>query len=304
LGGQNAAEFANLYPNSPEFGPRIRQNFGVLESVEEKPSMRSRCARLPLVAFTLLAAAAGIGTSLAAEHEYLSPGLHDLVVYDAGSHELGIPGVNFKDDDGGLAVDIPPAVHVHRYYYSGDKEIQGPIVSGGPVIVVARHPKTGQQMYVDVVLPAGAPRIAYDGDSITYVYPDERVVVHFQHWPLDPTKAVVKYHKGQGIGRVIYAKRQKTRQHVHEALHESALVKSVKETAKGAGQLGLGTHEAAVHFTSSGVDFLKSAVGMVPGVTTLKSLAEQRSERQYSTSIQQAATRQAHQAPDFLRTNR
>ncbi len=40
-----------------------------------------------------------------------------------------------------MKVDIAPTVHVHRYYYSGDKEIQGPIINGGPTVVVAITPK-------------------------------------------------------------------------------------------------------------------------------------------------------------------
>ena len=105
-----------------------------------------RCyANVRLVILGLFALACSAGSSAIAEHN-LSPGLHDIVVYDAGAHAQGLPGINFREAGDGLKVDIPPAVHVHRYYYSGDKEIQGPIVAGGPTIVVAKHPKTGQQI--------------------------------------------------------------------------------------------------------------------------------------------------------------
>jgi hypothetical protein len=95
-------------------------------------------------------------------------GLHDLVVYDPGVHQQGLPSPQFKKSGKGLTVEIPPAVHVHRYYYSGDKEIQGPLIRGGPTVVVANHPKTGERMYIDVMLPAGAPTIVYNKSGITY----------------------------------------------------------------------------------------------------------------------------------------
>ena len=135
--------------------------------------------------------------------ETTEAGLNDLVILDPGTHERGLPAVEIKHVEGGREIDIPPKVHVHRYYYSGDKEFQGPIINGGPTVVVANHPKTGERMYIDVVLPAGAPRIAYNKHGITYVYPDKRVAVTFQHFPFDPNKSIVKIHHGQGLGRGI-----------------------------------------------------------------------------------------------------
>ena len=113
-------------------------------------------------------------------------GLNNLVILDPGKHERGLPAVEVKPSPNGLQVEVPPTVHVHRYYYSGDKIYQGPIIQGGPIVIVAKHPKTGVQMNVNAVLPPGAPRIAYTRNSITYVYPDQRVEVKFRHFPFDP----------------------------------------------------------------------------------------------------------------------
>ena len=87
-------------------------------------------------------------------------GLNELVVYDPGTHERGLPAVQLMPNNcGNLGVEIPPAVHVHRYYYNGDKEFQGPIIQGGPTIVVANHPDNpGCTLYIRVNLPSGAPR--------------------------------------------------------------------------------------------------------------------------------------------------
>ena len=111
--------------------------------------------------------------------EPIASGLNHLAIYDPGTHERGIPAVILEEIGGQLAVDIPPMVHVHRYYYSGDKEIQGPIINGGPTIVVANHPRTGNRMYIDVVLPAGATKVAYNVHGITYVFDEQRVGIHF-----------------------------------------------------------------------------------------------------------------------------
>lgn len=262
-----------------------------------------RCTKLPATMLVLIALTTCCATASMAAGP-LEAGLHDVVVYDAGAHEAGLPGVDLREIPGGQEVDIPPSVHVHRYYYSGDKEIQGPIVAGGPVIVVAKHPKTGKQMYVDVTLPAGAPRIAYHRRGITYVYDHQRVSISFQHWPLDPEVAAVKYHKGRGVGRVAYDVRQHTKQRLQQSLRESSLAKSVKTVAKGSCDVAAGGTEAVETFASGGIDFFKSAIGVIPGVAQLKSMAEQRPERQVSTSLQQKAQQNLQQATSFFRTNR
>jgi len=103
------------------------------------------------------------------------PGFNELIIIDPGVEENGLPAPNVVNGH----VEIPPTLHVHPYYYSGDKEYQGPIINGGPTIVVANNPKSGEKRYVDVVLPQGAPLIAYTSKSITYIYKDRRVVITF-----------------------------------------------------------------------------------------------------------------------------
>jgi len=70
-------------------------------------------------------------------------GLNQLVVIHPGAHERGLPAVRLvPTTDGTVKVDVPRTIHVHRYYYDGDKEYQGPIIQGGPTVVVANHPKS------------------------------------------------------------------------------------------------------------------------------------------------------------------
>jgi len=118
-----------------------------------------------------------MGSAVAAEPE--KPGLSELVILDPGIDETGLPAVLVNDEN---EADIPPTVHVHRYYYSGDKEFVAEYIDGGLTIVKAVHPVTGVHCEVRVVLPPGVPTIAYDNNSITYVYPDRRVKICFSRF--------------------------------------------------------------------------------------------------------------------------
>ncbi len=150
-------------------------------------------------------------------------GLNDLVIMDPGKHERGLPAVLVTYMNEHPEIEIPPTLHVHRYYYSGDKIFQGPIIQGGPTVVVASHPKTGQRMYIDVVLPAGTPRIQYTGNAITYIYnaTRRRVEIKFQHFPFRSGVAVVKHHSGKGLNVAIRDKRQQVGDHVKETMQNS-----------------------------------------------------------------------------------
>ncbi|PHS15764.1 MAG: hypothetical protein COA78_04795 [Blastopirellula sp.] len=227
-------------------------------------------------------------------------GLHELVVFDPGAHERGLPAVQFK----GREIVIPPTVHVHRYYYSGDKEFQGPIINGGPTVVVAKHPKTGKQVYIDVVLPAGAPRIAHNKHGITYIYSDRRVEVKFPKFTSDPNKVVIKNHSGKGWGRSIHDAHKHVSEHVHKSMDNSQVVQSVKEVGKDTGEFLHGTKVAIGDLTTTSADGLKSLVNLIPGVVYLKSLSEEQPDRDYQAEIKSAARQKERELTDFVPTNR
>jgi hypothetical protein len=260
-------------------------------------------ALLCAAAYVCLLAHANENSAFAVEPT--AAGLHDLVVYDPGVHERGLPAPQFvPSEGGGLTVDIPPAVHVHRYYYSGDKEIQGPIINGGPTVVVANHPKTGERMYIDVVLPAGAPRIAYNQHGITYVYPNKRVAVTFQSYPFDTGKAVVKIQHGRGWGRNVHDAHEHVAEHVKEGLANSAIVQSCKEATGETSDFLHGVKVTIGDFTTKGADGLRTLTNMVPGVTYLKSKAEQEPQKDYSNLIRGEGIEKARAETPFVPTNR
>ena len=97
----------------------------------------------------------------------------EIEVLDPGVDSLGNPAVISTDGK----VDIPPTVLVHRYYYSGDRSFQGPMLPGGPSILVFDHPKTGERTYVQAQMMPGAPRVIYTKKGITYQYEKHAIML-------------------------------------------------------------------------------------------------------------------------------
>ena len=205
------------------------------------------------------------------------PGLSELVILDPGGNDLGLPPVETRLGPDGVEMDIPPFVHVHRNYYSGNKEYQGPLVDGGPTVVVANNPFSGRRMYIDVILPGGAPVIAYDKQSITYVYPNRRVAIHFD--PLLPDKAVVKYLSGQGVARTLHERGECVADATHRVYRQSRLVGASQELARETGKAALGVVTIAGGAATIAVETTTKALRLIPGVQLLQSLGEQAPER-------------------------
>jgi hypothetical protein len=104
----------------------------------------------------------------------------EIEVLDPNADPLGRPAVELaRDEYGNTTVDIPPVVLVHRYYFTGERSFQAPLLPGGPSIVVVNHPKTGERTYIDVQMPPGAPRVTYTDHSIEYDFGDTGVSVVF-----------------------------------------------------------------------------------------------------------------------------
>lgn len=205
-------------------------------------------------------------------------GLNDLVVYDPGKHERGLPAIEFDATlEGKLKVEMPPTVHVHRYYYSGDKEFQGPILQGGATIIVANHPKTGCRMYVDVMLPPGAPKIVHNKHGITYQYPHQRVIITFSKLHRD--QAVVEYAAGQGLPRRWHNFAVAAHAKTYQKLKASPLAQAAHDATHDVGQMAIGAKDAIGEAAANGLNKARQAAHFVPGVTPLKSYAQQRAQR-------------------------
>ena len=134
------------------------------------------------------------------------PPSQEIEILDAGQSATAMPEiVTHLGEDGVQRVDIPPAVLVHRFYPSGDRNFQGPMLPGGPTVISVNHPKTLEREYVMVTMPPGAPRVFYSGQSIVYDYGPQSVTLAFG--PLG--KPRVEY--TQGIHAVEKAKAAATK---------------------------------------------------------------------------------------------
>lgn len=124
------------------------------------------------------------------------PPTQEIELLDPGVDPTGKPAVVVRPGPGGQQVDIPPAVLVHKFYYTGDRTFQGPMLPGGPMIVAVNHPKTLERVYVPVTLPPGAPRVTYTSHAIRYDYGPQTVSVVFGVCG----KPTVKYSQGTVAG--------------------------------------------------------------------------------------------------------
>ncbi|MEM6473646.1 MAG: hypothetical protein AAF802_29075 [Planctomycetota bacterium] len=260
----------------------------------------------PHIAIKLVAAVALVSlsaTTRVAAAETLTSGINQLVVIPPGVHERGLPGVRLEPSaNGELTVDVPPTLHIHRFFYDGDREYQGPIVHGGPHTVVANHPATGERMYVDVSLPAGSPTIAYSKKCITYVYPDRRVSIRFGRWNHQSVK--VHYYSGRGVGRRTRELASHFITKSQSALRGSSTVQSIADASKAGTSTLAGAKNAVDSAAGFVVDGLTSVVKVIPGVSTLSSMGNQASQSAYESEVRGLAREKKSSAIDFIRTNR
>ncbi|MFC1759870.1 hypothetical protein ACFL2H_14075 [Planctomycetota bacterium] len=236
--------------------------------------------------------------------EPLTAGLNQLEVIRPGTHERALPEVELNDTPGGdrMVVDIPRTLHVHRFYYDGDREYQGPIVQGGPITVVANHPRTGEQLYVDINLPNGAPIIAYDKSAITYVYTDRRVSIKFSRFKKIGARVV--YKSGQGAARVRDAKVTALKDRIHESHQSSQLAQAVHGGLQGAKNMVHGTKDAIDGLAGGLLERGQQLTSIIPGAAALRSYGEDRAQRQYENKVRFAGKLNDNKRSPFVTTNR
>src|SRR5581483_5006406 len=120
-----------------------------------------------------------VGVQATPRASTVPPGM-EIEVLDPSVDPTGNPTVTpYPTMPGRLAVDIPPTVLVHRYYYTGDRTFQAQMLPGGPMIVVVNHPKTGERLYIPVQMMPGAPRVTYTSHSIAYDFGNQTTTIKF-----------------------------------------------------------------------------------------------------------------------------
>jgi hypothetical protein len=122
-----------------------------------------------------------VAPARALDHHNPVPPWQEIEILDPNADPLGRPAVELKDVPGRECkeVDIPPTVIVHRFYYTGNRSFQGPMLPGGPSVVVVNHPRTGERCYVPVQMLPGAPKVHYTDHGIEYDYGAHGVILSF-----------------------------------------------------------------------------------------------------------------------------
>ena len=85
------------------------------------------------------------------------PPIDELEILDPRVDAEGKPRAQVLRGADGLAqLEIPPTIIVHRYYYTGDRDFQGPMLLGGPTLLAVIDPASGEKVSVETLLPPGA----------------------------------------------------------------------------------------------------------------------------------------------------
>lgn len=166
----------------------------------------------------------------------------ELLVIDPGVDSARRPTPIFHGGATGTKIEIPPTVVVHRYYYSGNRDFQGPMLPGGPTVIVANHPITGEQVQLNAQLMPGAPRIRYSKHAITYDYGDRCISVEFGLASFCQPKVV--YHRDTGLRRHLAATAQRSAGVATEFVSRAQIPESILwwRRKKSDAVLSLGDH--------------------------------------------------------------
>jgi hypothetical protein len=246
-------------------------------------------------ALTLAGTLANVPTARASDPRANDGGINDLVIHLASDRPGGVPEVEFtriRSQLDRLGIAIPPAVHVHRYYYNGNKQYQGPYVVGGPTVIVARHPRTNEQVYIEAQLPSGYPEIAYDDCSITYIYPERRVQVKFL--PGHADKFAVTYLPGRGLALRLHERGRIHAERHQEARQTSPLRRSLAEARTEVRETTRGLFVTTGGVLARGTQTVGQVVSAAPGLRTLRSQGRQAIVREqqarFHTAVERART--------------
>jgi hypothetical protein len=168
------------------------------------------------------------------EPAVLVPPVDEITVLDPGTNPEGKPRpIVFKGADGQQRVDIPPTVIVHNFYYTGERDFRGPILPGGPSIVVVTHPVTSERLYLDVQMLPGSPRIVYRRSHIDYQFATQRIRLRFHHPLRVHGRNVATVHYDDEDGSELLETAATAKGHLHDWVDRTGFPDAVHEVAQG-----------------------------------------------------------------------
>jgi hypothetical protein len=207
------------------------------------------------------------------------PPTQELELLDPNVDPLGRPTAKVSQTVGpdGLArIDIPPAVLVHRFYYTGDRSFQGPMLPGGPTIVVVNHPADGERIYLQIQMLPGAPRIIYTRHSIEYNYGAQAIILSFG------AHGRPKVTFRQGISAVMRGKiaHEETRQSVQRFIARTGVPEARRKIREQARNVGRSAADRIHDIGKAAVTPVIQLVKLVPGINLLTNPPEQSVENE------------------------
>jgi hypothetical protein len=190
---------------------------------------------------------------------------------------------------------------VHKYYYSGDRSFQGPLLPGGPSVVVVNHPKTGERLYIPVQMMAGSPRVTYTGHHIEYDFGQNGITIEFCCLI---GKAKVDYRNGVPVTRQIGAAAAQVGQCCKSLYDRTGIPNACLKVADFTKNV---TETTVDHLHDLGRAVVTPPLQLarfLPGVNLLVSSPEERAQRERDLQIRLAEERARQQADVYIPTNR
>lgn len=223
----------------------------------------------------------------------------EIEVLDPGVDPVGNPAVIVRPFSDGVAkVEVPPTVLVHRYYYTGNRSFQGPLLTGGPCIVVANHPKSGERAYVSVQMPPGAPRVSYDADAIEYDFGPQSVTVKFGH-----LKNTVHYaQQGTRLGERVHDAARTKIDNTKEFVRRTGLPDAVDRTKELTRNLAFRTADGVNAVGRATITPIRTLFGFVPGFNAVTETPDERALRDRDSEIRRGVRQQTETI--YVPTNR
>jgi hypothetical protein len=213
------------------------------------------------------------------------PPTEELQLLDPNVDPLGRPVAKVSQTvgpDGTVKVDIPPAVLVHRYYYTGDRSFQGPLLPGGPTIVVFNHPDNGERIYLEIQMPPGAPRVIYTRHAIEYNYGVQSLILTFGHHG----RPKVTFRQGVSAGLAAKVAREQTRQTVSRFIARTGAPEARRKAGQTLRNVAGSTADRIHDVAKAAVAPIIQIAKMIPGVQMLTSPPEQSIENERDALIQ------------------
>jgi hypothetical protein len=221
------------------------------------------------------------------------PPVLEIEVLDPNVNPVGNPTpIPVTRADGTVGIEIPPAVLVHRMYYTGNRTFQGPYIPGGPSVLVFNHPKTGERCYVPAQMPPGFPRVTYTGNCIRYDYGPQSVVLLFG--PLG--KPYVEYKHSSVFGEAARERATNVAAGARNLVERSNLPTAKEKAVTFTKGVAATTVDRASQLTRGTSTFMIQVFRRIPGASYLVSSPEERAERLRDAQIRYAEARDARTA--------